>query len=253
MRAWRERATPAQAGIVPGGDRRVPGLRREELALLAGISVDYLVRLEQGRAANPSVQVLGAFARALQLSAGERDMLYRLGGAVPPPRGAMPRVVPRGVQLMIDRMSDTPLAVYTAAWDIVQWNHLWADLMGDLALLDERDRNLVWRHFAGQSPTRVVRDAAHTEDFEREMVADLRRAAERYPDDRTVTDLIDALRQVSPSFVERWSRYETAPPSPSRKTVLHPELGLTTYDCDVLILDGSDLRIVLYSAVPAEQ
>lgn len=251
MRAWRERVTPAQAGIAPGSDRRVPGLRREELALLAGISVDYLVRLEQGRAANPSPQVLAAFSRALQLSAGERDLLYRLAGAVPPPKGAMPRVVPRGVQLMIDRMTDTPLAVYTAAWDTVQWNHLWADLMGDPALLDERNRNLVWRHFTGQTATRVVRDMAHAEDFEREIVADLRRAADRYPDDQTVAGLIDDLRQASPAFVERWSRYETPLPSPSRKTVLHPQRGLTTYDCDVLILDGSDLRIVLYSSSSA--
>ncbi|GAA4167840.1 helix-turn-helix transcriptional regulator [Gryllotalpicola koreensis] len=252
LRAWRERVTPVEAGLPSGGDRRVPGLRREELALLVGISVDYLIRLEQGRATNPSPQVLGALARALRLGSGERELLYRLAGAVPPPSGSVPRGVPRGVQLMIDRMSDTPLTVFTAAWDTVQWNPLWAELLGDPAALDARARNLIWRYFATEqvSGSRVERDAAQADAFEREMVADLRRAADRYPDDRAVAELAAALREVNPRFAELWSRYEAAPNSPSRKTVVHPELGPITLDCDVLTIDGSDLRIVLYSAEP---
>ena len=143
LRAWRRRVTPVEIGLPAGGDRRTPGLRREELALLAGVSVDYLVRLEQGRARNPSAQVLAAFARALRLPPGERELLYRLAGSVPPPSGEEPRAVPRGVQLMLDRMSDSPLAVFTAAWDTVQWNRLWAELLGDPAALDARARNLI--------------------------------------------------------------------------------------------------------------
>jgi transcriptional regulator with XRE-family HTH domain len=255
LRAWRERVTPAQAGLPTGGDRRVAGLRREELALLVGISVDCLIRLEQGRATNPSSQVLGALARALRLTGGERELLYRLAGAAPPPSGLVPRAVPRGVQLMIDRMSDTPLAVFTAAWDIVQWNALWAELLGDPAALDAQARNLIWRYFATKQAggSRIERDAAHADAFEREMVADLRRAGDRYPDDRAVAELIAALRDVNPRFAELWSRYEAAPNSPSRKTVVHPELGPITLDCDVLTIDGSDLRIVLYSAEPGSR
>lgn len=252
VRAWRERIAPAEAGLPAGGDRRVPGLRREELALLVGISVDYLIRLEQGRATNPSPQVLGALARALRLPPGERELLYRLAGAVPPPSGSVPRTVPRGVQLMIDRMSDTPLAVFTAAWDTVQWNPLWAELLGDPAALDARARNLIWRYFTAEqgNSSRVERDAVHADAFEREMVADLRRATDRYPDDRAVRELTAALREANARFAELWRRYEAAPSGPSRKTVVHPDLGPITLDCDVLTLDGSDLRIVLYSAEP---
>ncbi|WP_349627113.1 helix-turn-helix transcriptional regulator [Leifsonia sp. C5G2] len=252
VRAWRERTTPVEAGLPAGGDRRVPGLRREELALLVGISVDYLVRLEQGRATNPSAQVLGALARALHLATGERELLYRLAGAAPPPSGSVPRAVPRGVQLMIDRMSDTPLAVFTAAWDTVQWNPLWAELLGDPEALDARARNLIWRYFIAEerNRSRVERDAAHAAAFEGEMVADLRRAMDRYPDDRAVRELAAALREGNPRFAELWRRFEVAPNGPSRKTVLHPALGPITLDCDVLTIDGSDLRIVLYSAEP---
>ena len=253
LRAWRERISPAEAGLPAGGDRRVAGLRREEVALLVGISVDYLVRLEQGRAANPSAQVLGALARALRLSAGDRELLYRLAGVVAPPSGSVPREVPRGVQLMIDRMSDTPLAVFTAAWDTVQWNPLWGELLGDPARVDSRARNLIWRYFTGCTfahESRVDRDAAHTDAFEREIVADLRRAADRYPDDRAVAELVDALRETNPRFAELWIRYETVPSGPSRKRVVHPELGPITLDCDALTIEGGDLRIVLYSAAP---
>lgn len=252
VRAWRERVTPAEVGLPAGGDRRVTGLRREELALLVGISVDYLVRLEQGRATNPSPQVVGALARALRLAPGERELLYRLAGAVAPPSGSVPREIPRGVQLMIDRMSDTPLAVFTAAWDTVQWNPLWAELLGDPAALDARARNLIWRYFTAEqaNDSRVERDAAHADAFEREMVADLRRARDRYPDDRAVRELTAALREANPRFAELWGRYEAAPNSPSRKTVVHPRLGPIVLDCDVLTIDGSDLRIVLYSAEP---
>ncbi|GAA4165222.1 helix-turn-helix transcriptional regulator [Gryllotalpicola daejeonensis] len=250
LRSWRERVTPAQAGLPSGGDRRVPGLRREELALLVGISVDYLVRLEQGRATAPSAQVLGAFSRALKLEPNERELLFRLAGLVPPPAGSVPRVVPRGVQLMIDRMSDTPLAVFSAAWDTVQWNPLWEELLGNPGDLDNRARNLIWRHFADPASSRVDREPDENDTFEREMVADLRRAAERYPDDRGVAELIAALRQENAHFAELWTHYDAVQSSTARKTVVHPRLGPITLDCDVLTIDGHDLRIVLYSAAP---
>ncbi|WP_158861718.1 helix-turn-helix domain-containing protein [Leifsonia sp. AG29] len=252
VRAWRERVSPQEAGLPGGGDRRVPGLRREELALLVGISVDYLVRLEQGRATHPSAQVLAALSRALRLGGSDRETLYRLAGAVPPPSGSVPREVPRGVRRMLDRMSDTPVAVFTAAWDIVQWNALWAELVGDPAAMDGRDRNLVWRHFAEPAghPSRVRRDPDEEDAFEREMVSDLRRAMDRYPDDRAVSELIAALIETNPRFAERWARFEGVPTAPARKTIVHPVHGPVELDCDVLTIGGGDLRIVLYSAEP---
>ncbi|MBL7258065.1 helix-turn-helix domain-containing protein [Paractinoplanes lichenicola] len=245
LRAWRGSISPARVGLPVGGDRRVPGLRREELALLAGISFDYLVQLEQGRAAKPSPQVLGALARVLELNPVDRDVLYRLAGVVAPTTGSMPRTVPPGVQRMIDRMSDTPVAVFTAAWDAVQWNPLWGELFGTPGT---PRLNLVRGHFAAENPlgaSRVERDAAHTNAFERMMVSDLRRAADRYPDDRAVGELIAGLRETNPRFAQLWRRYETVPLGRSRKTVVHAELGPITLDCDILTIERADLHIVL--------
>jgi transcriptional regulator with XRE-family HTH domain len=251
LRAWRERTGPADVGLPVGRDRRVPGLRREELALLVGISVDYLVQLEQGRAANPSAQVLTAFAHALRLNPVERDLIYRLAGSVAPPSGSVPRDVPPGVQVMIDRMSDTPLAVFTAASDAVQWNPLWGELFGNPTELNARAHNLIWGHFAATEPvgtSRIKRDAAHTDAFERRMVFDLRRAAERYPDDRAVAELISGLREANSRFAELWARYETSPSGRSRKTVVHTELGDISLDCDILRIELADLAATVSSA-----
>ncbi|MDT0270788.1 helix-turn-helix transcriptional regulator [Streptomyces sp. DSM 44915] len=248
LRAWRGRVGPADVGLPAGGDRRVPGLRREELAVLAGISVDYLVQLEQGRAGNPSPQVLGAFARTLRLNPVDRELLYRMAGSVVPPSGSVPREVPPGVQRMIDRMSDTPLAVFTAAWDAVQWNPLWGELFGSPAEELARPGNLIRDHFTATPPaggSRVERDAAHAAAFERMMVSDLRRAADRYPDDRAVVELIGGLREANPRFAELWARYETVPIGRSRKTVVHAELGEILLDCDILTIERADLHIVL--------
>jgi transcriptional regulator with XRE-family HTH domain len=252
IRAWRERLTPASAGLPAGGERRVPGLRREELALLAGISVDYLVRLEQGRSARPSTPVLAALARALRLDGGERELLYRAAGAAPPPSGELPREVPRGIRLMVDRMTDTPVAVFSAAWDLIESNALWDALFG---VGDQRTgaHNLIWWHFGAEEEPRagvVLRDAEQTDAFEREMVSDLRRAAERYPDDRAVAELVAGLREANPRFAELWSSYVVAARAPGRKTVLHPDLGPIEIQGDVLSVDGSDLRIVICTAEP---
>ncbi|MFE7051516.1 helix-turn-helix transcriptional regulator [Streptomyces californicus] len=253
LRAWRERIGPATVGLPVAGNRRVPGLRREELAVLAGISVDYLVQLEQGRAKNPSPQVLAAFAQTLLLNAVERELLYRLAGAVVPPSGTVPREVPPGVQRMIDRMSDTPLAVFTASWDIVQSNPLWAELFGSPVEADARSSNLIWGHFAAPptpGTSRIERGAAHADAFERMMVSDLRRAADRYPDDRAVTELINGLRESNRRFADLWTRYETLPIGRSHKTVVHPELGEIVLDCDIMTIERADLHIVLNWAAP---
>ncbi|MEU6676512.1 helix-turn-helix transcriptional regulator [Streptomyces sp. NPDC046925] len=253
LRAWREAIGPADVGLPVTANRRVPGLRREELAVMAGISVDYLVQLEQGRAGNPSPQVLGAFAQTLRLNAVDRELLYRLAGSVVPPSGSVPREVPPGVQRMIDRMSDTPLAVFTAAWDVVQTNALWGELFGGPVELGARRANLIWGHFAAPTPagaSRIERDAAHADAFERMMVSDLRRAADRYPDDRAVIELIGGLREANPRFADLWTRYETVPIGRSRKTVVHAELGEIILDCDILTIERADLHIVLNWAAP---
>jgi DNA-binding XRE family transcriptional regulator len=252
LRAWRERVSPAEVGLPAGPGRRTAGLRREELAALAGISVDYIVRLEQGRARNPSPQLLRALAVALRLSDQERDHLYRVAGAAPPAAGVVPRHIGPGVQRIVDRLSDVPLAVFSAAHDILLWNPLWAAVNGDPSALSVADRNLVWRYFtSGHEGTDF--DEQHEEEFASDLAADLRAAVGRYPHDVELGRLVARLRSVSPEFERRWSEARVAEHRASRKTVTRTAVGPITVDCDVLSTPGADLRIVVYTAAPGSR
>lgn len=131
LRSWRERLSPAAVGLPHGRPRRTPGLRREELADLAGISVDYVVRLEQGRFVTPSAQIVTALGRALQLTDAERDHLHRLAGLVPPSGAEISERVPAGLARMVDRLGDAAVAIFAADWQLIRWNHTWAALIGD--------------------------------------------------------------------------------------------------------------------------
>jgi transcriptional regulator with XRE-family HTH domain len=249
LRAWRDRVPPAAAGLPVGGERRVPGLRREELAALAGVSVDYLVRLEQGRATSPSPQVLASLARALRLTTDERDLLYRMAGVAPPDAGLVPRHVPPGVQRMLDRLSDSAVGVFTTTWELLQWNPLWAALLGDPSKPSGRERNIAWRWFTtGRS--RVRHADGELERFEHEMVGELRLASARYPRDTDLTALIGELLAASPRFAELWERFDLVTRVSARKTVEHPVVGSITLDCDVLTAPDADIRIVVYTAEP---
>ncbi|WAC99526.1 helix-turn-helix domain-containing protein [Streptomyces sp. NA13] len=146
LRAWRERLAPAEAGLTAHTARRTAGLRREEVAVRAGVSVDYVVRLEQGRAAAPSAQVCAALARALRLSDTEQEHLFRLAGHAME-GGRISRLVPASVRRLVERTEERPVAVFDAMWDLLLWNPLWAALMGDFSALREADRNLLWLHF----------------------------------------------------------------------------------------------------------
>jgi transcriptional regulator with XRE-family HTH domain len=250
VRAWRERLQPAAAGLPAGRLRRTAGLRREELASLAGISVDYLVRLEQGRATNPSSQVLAALARALRLDDEERDHLYRVAGQAPPKRTKITSHVTPGVQRLVDRLSDVPVGVFDAAWNLIAWNAPWAALMGDPSALSGRDRNILWRAFTG-APSRVRNRDVEMRDFEESAVADVRRVVGTYPDDAELRQLVSDLCRVSPRFAELWRRRSVHSRSSGRKTIVHPDVGPIELDCDVLTADGTDIRLVVYTADPS--
>jgi transcriptional regulator with XRE-family HTH domain len=252
LRAWRDRLSPQEVGLAPGAGRRTPGLRREELAMLAGVSVEYLVRLEQGRARNPSPQLLGALARALRLSDDERDHLYRVGGAAVPTDGYVSRHISPGVQRMLDRLGDVPIGVHSAAWDLLWFNPLWAALTGDPAMLQGLDRNVAWRHFMKAAGV-IDFDERHAEEFAADLVADLREAAGRYPHDPGLTTLIGRLRAESPDFRRRWGQAHIARHRSSTKVATTTPVGPIAIDCDVLTAPGTDLRIVIYTVVPGSQ
>jgi len=249
LRSWRDRVSPADVGLPAGSGRRTSGLRREELAALAGVSVDYLVRLEQGRAEHPSPQLLGALALALRLSESERDHLYRVAGAAPPALGLVPRHITPGVQRLVDRLGDVPLAVFTATYDILLWNPLWAALTTDPSRYTGLQRNLVWRHFT-EGHDGIEFDAQHEEDFASDLAADLRGAVGRYPRDAALAQLVARLRAASGEFDRRWAEARVAEHRASRKTVARTSVGPITVDCDVLTVPGGDLRIVVYTVAP---
>jgi transcriptional regulator with XRE-family HTH domain len=251
VRRWRDRASPEAAGLPVGRYRRATGLRREELAQLAGISVDYVTRLEQGRASNPSAQVVEALVRALRLSGTERAYLFRLAGLVPPGLQTVPTHITPSVQRMLDRMAGTPVAVYDASWNLLVANPAYAALMGDPAAWRGNERNGVWRYFFGLS-TRVRHTAEAEGPFATAFVADLRAAA-RYPADQALRRLVAELRANSARFAELWDTGAVGSHEASHKTIDHPHVGAVTLDCDILTVAGCDLRVMIYTAEPGTE
>jgi transcriptional regulator with XRE-family HTH domain len=250
LRAWRARLAPADAGLPAGGRRRVPGLRREEVAGLAGVALDYLARLEQGRAPNPSPSVLASLARALRLSVDERSHLYRLAGHAVPSSGTIDRHIAPGVQRLLDRMEDIPVLVVDAASTIVAANRLACALVGDIsAAMPWRERNIAWRQF-NERPSRFVHSAEQRARAQAGTVAELHEALGRYPHDPQLRELVEELRARSASFAALWERHPVARAPARRKTFRHPEVGEITLDCDVLTVQGGDLSVVVYTPAP---
>ncbi|MDP9794986.1 transcriptional regulator with XRE-family HTH domain [Catenuloplanes nepalensis] len=251
LRRWRDRVAPEAAGVPVGRRRRAAGLRREELAALAGISADYLTRLEQGRATAPSAQVVEALARALRIDDAERDMLYRLAGHAAPGPDVVPSRVPPSVQRLLDRFSHTPVVVYDASWTLVLANAPYDALMGDTTAWHGLERNAIWRNLTGRN-TRVVHTPRERAGLEAGLVADLRSTVSRYPADRALARLVERLRGC-PGFAELWEADAPAQAPSRRKTIDHPAAGRITLDCDTLVVAQDDLRIMVYTAEPGTE
>jgi transcriptional regulator with XRE-family HTH domain len=247
LREFRDRCDFELTGML-GTARRAPGLRREELAMLAGVSVDYLVQLEQGRAARPSAPVVAALSRALRLDEDDSALLHRAAGLAPA-TGSVARAVPDSVERMVTRLREWPVAVYSADWWLLRWNAAWTALLGDSAELQGRERNVVWFEMTQPNPGVWV-DPHEDETFRDAIVGDLRVACLEHPDDAELADLVTALHEVSPEFAERWTAARPARYRGMRKHVDHPGVGLVVLDGDVLQVPGSDLRIVVYSPAP---
>jgi transcriptional regulator with XRE-family HTH domain len=254
VRRSRDRVAPETVGLPRGTRRRATGLRREELAGLAGISADYLTRLEQGRATSPSAQVVESLARALRLPDAERDLLYRLAGLAAPGLDVVPTRIPPSVQRLLDRLASNPVAVYDATQTLIVANAPYDALMGATSSWRGIERNAVWRHLVGPG-SRVVHTPEEQDDLVRRLVADLRLTAARYPADRTVTRLVAELTAQSRRFGELWESDSAEPPRDNsrRKTVDHPAVGRITLDCDVLVVSADDLRIMVYTAEPGTE
>ncbi|MFC9998904.1 helix-turn-helix transcriptional regulator [Nocardia sp. NPDC127526] len=250
LRTARSRLAPGDVGLPAGSRRQVPGLRREEVAMLAGVSVDYIVRLEQGRGPKPSDQVLGALARALRLDEDDRNLMFRLAGSAPPAEGRIPMLIRPSVYRLLDRMADLPVVVLSAKSDVLAWNPLAAALFGDFSEWPPIERNIIYQRFLGSGLGRAwltPEEEAATADY---CVGCLRSVSARYPDDPDLAHLVGELRARSPRFDELWRAGRSHQLRSSTKTIGHPELGRLTLDCDTLLVPDSDQTVIVYSAAP---
>jgi transcriptional regulator with XRE-family HTH domain len=247
LRARRARVTPEDAGLPGTPRRRIPGLRRQEVAQLAGMSVDYYIRLEQGRGPHPSRQVLSALARALMLTADERDYLFRMAGQAPLQPARPSREVTPGIRYLLDSMPATPAYVVDAAYNILAWNRLATRFIGDLE--GRTDRNMIRWTFRRSPGDSLWSDEAHLR-FTRATVADLRAGYARYPGDREIGSLVTEMLALSPQFAQMWAEHDVEVRGPMLKRVPHPEAGLLEFECQMLHIDETGQRLIVYCAAP---
>ena len=234
LRRRREAIRPAEVGIADGPRRRTAGLRREEVAMLAGMSVDYVVRLEQGRSSQPSPQLLGALARALRLSDDERDHLFHLAGHRPPPADGAARLARAGLLRMLDLLGDTPALVFSDLGVVLAQNRASLLLAGDLTRFTGDRRYMMFRWFTDPG-NRAVHPPEEEEYHGRQLVADFRAAAGRHPGDPEVAGLVDRLSAASAVFARLWAEHEVKVRHADQKTLVHPRVGPMLMDCETLV------------------
>jgi transcriptional regulator with XRE-family HTH domain len=249
LRTRRDRLRPADVGLPTGTRRRTPGLRRQEVAQLAGMSVDYYIRLEQARGPHPSRQVLSSLARALMLTRDEREYLFRIAGENPPPTVGPSREVSPGIRYLLENLTYTPAYVVDAKFDVLAWNELAKHFIGDLAAYPESDRNVI-RWVFSQPDKDLHWSDPDIVRFTRGSVADLRAAYARYPGDAGIEALVTELLGVSPRFAEMWAAHEVEVRRRIVKRVDHPLAGHLEFECQVLHVPDTDQRLIVYSAEP---
>ncbi|MFI9842051.1 helix-turn-helix transcriptional regulator [Nonomuraea sp. NPDC051941] len=252
LRRSRERLQPQEVGLAAGPRRRTSGLRREEVAQLAEVSADYVMRLEQARSSQPSAQLLSALARALRLTEDERDHLYLLAGHRPPEGARAGNHVRPGLLYLLDRLGDTPAQLLTDLGDLLAQNPLAEALFGCVCTIEEPDRNIVWRWFTDP----FVREPYPTEEHDRLSrlhVADLRAAATRRGYDHSSSSLIDRLEAASEEFTALWQRHEVAVRRESRLRVMHPSIGPVEFDYEMLQTQAADQRLRLFTPPPGSK
>ncbi|GAB3270016.1 helix-turn-helix transcriptional regulator [Kineosporia babensis] len=233
LRRRREAIRPAEVGLADGPRRRISGLRREEVAMLAGMSVDYVVRLEQARSSQPSTQLLTALARALRLTDDERDHLFHLAGHQPAPSTGVSKQPRAGLLRMLDLLGDTPALVLSDLGEVLAQNHASVLLMGEHTDQTGNRRYLCFRWFTDPD-TRATHPPADRNHRSRELVADLRVVAGRRSSDPEVTGLIKLLQARSPEFARLWVEHEVAVRRADRKTIMHARVGDLVMDCETL-------------------
>jgi transcriptional regulator with XRE-family HTH domain len=253
LKSRRDRIRPAEVGLPTGPRRRVPGLRREEVAQLAGLSADYYTELERGRGAQPSAQVLVALARALRLDGDERDHLFHLADRPIPPaaHGTAAHVQPALLSLL-DRLTTTPAQVITDLHEVLVQNHLAIALVGRHRAVKGPAASFVYRWFTDPD-ARALHPPGDHGYHSRVFVADLRAVAARRDSDTDVNRMVAALRRRSQEFAALWETRDVAVRRADHKRIVHPALGVIELDCHSLFSEDGRQRLLWFTAPPGTE
>jgi transcriptional regulator with XRE-family HTH domain len=253
LRSRREALQPTDVGLPAGARRRAPGLRREEVAQLAAMSADYYTRLEQQRGPQPSEQMLDSLARALRLSADERDYLYRTAGHNVPGRFSGSTHVSPSLQRVLDHLDDSPALVLSNLGETLVQNNIAAALLGDRSGFAGLDRFESYRWFVHPETERSRYPEDDRDRQSRAQVASLRVAYSTMGADSRAGELVRALLKASPEFAELWERHEVAKRFEDHKTLIHPELGPIELDCQVLFTEDQSQCLLVLTAPPRSE
>lgn len=248
LRSRRARVTPEEMGLAPGLRRRTPGLRREEVAQLAGVGVTWYTWLEQGRPINVSVQVLDAVARVLRLGPAERWHLYRLADVPGIPRGVDTRPLPDEVPEVLDALEPLPACVYNGKYDVLACNEPYAAMFPQIVAASGRERNALWQIFAlNNCPLRDTGTVAH-------MVSRLRAGSARHIGEPEWTRFVDELCARSDEFAALWASHDVAEPVPQIKSFELSDVGQVDLRTSAYGVDGmGESRLIVYlPATPAD-
>ncbi|MEV8377091.1 helix-turn-helix transcriptional regulator [Kribbella sp. NPDC056861] len=252
LRRSRERVSPQEAGLPTGPRRRTPGLRREEVSQLAGMSADYYMRLEQARSPQPSTQLLASLARALRLSDEERDHLYLLAGHRPPAARPGGDQISLGLLRVLDELRETPAQILNDLGDVLAQNAIADSLLGTICSVREGERNVVLRWFT-EPAMRAPYPADELDDLDHYQTANLRAAATRRGHDDASTALVHHLLTTSPRFAELWPLHEVVTRRTSHLRVAHPVIGPITLNWETLLTPTEDQRLLIYTPTPGTE
>jgi transcriptional regulator with XRE-family HTH domain len=249
LRRRRETLQPSDVGLSDGARRRVPGLRRDEVAALAVMSTDYYTRLEQRRGPQPSEQMLASLARALRLTGGERDYLFRVAGHnAPAPVSAASHVAP-ALRRVLDRLEDTPALILSSLGETLVQNQMAVALLGDRSAHTGLARSEIYRWFTDPAErSRYPEDDRGRQS--RALVATLRAAHGSMGPRSRAGDLVAALEKASSEFADLWQRHEVGQRFADHKTLIHPELGPIELDCQALFTEDQSQALLVLTAPP---